>query len=325
MVESSPVVVCAVDGRYAGPLAVLLRSLGANLRPHTKADVYVIDNCIGQWNRNLIERSIDQKVIRIHWIKLHKELLCGLPVSGHIPITAYARILIPQILPEKVTKAIYLDCDTLVIGDLCNLWDMDVKGAPLLAVQEVGTTVASSNGLVLYRELGLPPETPYLNSGVLVINCAQWRKSGIHVAILRYLRENYSQVRSHDQDGINAVLATKWIAIDRKWNYRINCGEPESNTNAADYERQLSENAVILHYTSPAKPWHPKATHPSVARYCLYWRETAFWNRGMAAPWKPRKLNRHHFGAWIRKVPLVGAVWAVLCRHKYRFFPLQKK
>ena len=50
--------------------------------------------------------------------------------------TTYHRLLLPQLLPEEVTRAIWLDCDLLVTTDLVRLWETDLGGFHLLAVRD---------------------------------------------------------------------------------------------------------------------------------------------------------------------------------------------
>ncbi|HJG49227.1 MAG TPA: hypothetical protein K8V09_01035 [Limosilactobacillus ingluviei] len=42
-----------------------------------------------------------------------------------MPRSAYYRILLPNLLPE-VDRVLYLDYDTLVLGDLTTLWHSDL-------------------------------------------------------------------------------------------------------------------------------------------------------------------------------------------------------
>ncbi|MGH7426947.1 MAG: glycosyltransferase, partial [Candidatus Methylomirabilaceae bacterium] len=77
----------------------------------------------------------------------------------------------PEILPNRVEKAIYLDSDLVVHGNIAELWGVGLGGKPLLAVQDEGArTVGSPWGLRNYSELGLDPSAMYFNSGVLVFD-----------------------------------------------------------------------------------------------------------------------------------------------------------
>ena len=48
----------------------------------------------------------------------------------------FARFLIPNMFPESVSRVLYLDSDILVIDDLRALWQTDLEGAVLGAVED---------------------------------------------------------------------------------------------------------------------------------------------------------------------------------------------
>ena len=61
-------------------------------------------------------------------------------------------------------------------------------------------------------------DTPYFNSGVLVINLTRWRKENVGDRVIEYLRKYQPYVQLEDQEGLNAVLANDWGKLDPKWN-----------------------------------------------------------------------------------------------------------
>ncbi len=309
-----PVIVCAADERYAAPLAVLLVGLQQHLKRYPAAQVFILDNGISRRSRRRIEESIDAGKLSLHWIRLRRQMLAGLPLSGHIKPAAYARILIPHLLPDTITKAIYLDVDILVNGDIGELWDLPMEGRPLLAVQEGAKVVSDPAGLTLYRELGIPADTPYLNSGVLVMDVACWRRERISERILEYLRRYRRHVIFHDQDGINAILAGRWGDIGHAWNFGVVCVEPVQGQDDATYSAGVFREARLIHFASAHKPWHAGIHHPSCQWFEEALAKTAFsdWRPTTS---KPRaRLSRHAIGAYVRRIPLIGTVWARLRR-----------
>ena len=61
-----------------------------------------------------------------------------LPHHGHFRPETYYRLLAPSLLPN-VEKAIYLDSDLVVCGDLAELFDVDVTGHLLAATRDADT------------------------------------------------------------------------------------------------------------------------------------------------------------------------------------------
>ena len=69
-----------------------------------------------------------------------------------------------------------------------------------------------------YRELGIPAEARYFNSGVLVLNMKVWREQNLGGQVIEYLQHFQPNVVFHDQGGLNAVLHDSWFALDLRWN-----------------------------------------------------------------------------------------------------------
>jgi len=306
-----PALVTAADDRYALPLAVLLRSAEHNLRTDGRLEAYIIDGGIRSRNRRRIEQSVDAARLGIHWVAAPSPSdVEGLPVFGHATVSTYYRVLVPRLLPDALRKAIYVDADCLVTGDIGQLWSMDMRGYPLMAVHD-GRTCDSLPGFDRIRsERGLPEGTRRCNGGVLVMDLNQWRHEDISGRILAYLRENRTGNQFWDQDGINAVLATRWVELDQRWNYRVDCFKKLMDpvcgqTRVSDLQRDVS----IIHFASATKPWDYEVVHPGKNLFFEYVRMTA-WRR-----WRPRPRlrtlrNRHFYGDLLRRVPLIGTWWA---------------
>ncbi len=312
--ESTPsdriVVTCSADDRYAAPLTTMLKSVEVNLRAGAVADVFVLSVGIGWRSRRKMAASLDPARMHLHWIRVPR-LVRSFPVFGHVSPATYSRLLMPELLPPSVTKAIYLDADTIVLGDVAELWAIDMQGKPLLAVQENDTVVSSPYGIVAYKELGLPPDAKYLNAGVLVMDVAQWRQKRIHHRIMEYLHRYREKVLFWDQDGINAVLATQWGELGEEWNFRVS--PPRTVPGKTDEEAiaDVVRQGRIVHYASGVKPWDAEAIHPAKRLFFDYLALTVW--RG----WKPkppprRRWGIHDYGRFIRQLPVIGTLWRLL-------------
>lgn len=55
-------------------------------------------------------------------------------------------------------------------------------------------------------ELGLPPDAPYVGSGVLLLNLARWRREGTEERFLAFLRARGGDVTYVDQGVLNGTL-----------------------------------------------------------------------------------------------------------------------
>jgi len=173
----SIVVVCAADNNYAMPLAVTIRSALENLKSNRKVILFILDGGISFANRKKIMRSLNSDQITIYWVQQDNSLFENLALTRHLTAATYYRLSIPKILPQKFDKVIYLDTDfdkviyldtdMVVIGDLEELWNIDVGNNYVLAVEEIYKDTSTIKVLI---NLGINPEYKYFNSGLLVMN-----------------------------------------------------------------------------------------------------------------------------------------------------------
>lgn len=254
--SDSIVVVCAADDNYAMPVAVMLRSVLANLSRDRRLIAFIIDGDITQVNKRRVEASLHSEQCEVRWIPKPEALINPQAVqdanlsggAAHLSIASWYRLVIPDLLPSQFKRAIYLDCDVIVKADLQTLWKIDLKDNYLLAVPRlarIGSYVSSPGALMNWQELGFAPDAKYFNAGVLVFNLEQWQADNLCAKALDYLAHNRQYTRWADQCVLNAIVAGRWGELDPRWN----CMEARGLANAE------VDEAFILHYTSAAKPW----------------------------------------------------------------------
>jgi lipopolysaccharide biosynthesis glycosyltransferase len=269
--EGQPLVlVCGADDGFAKTLAVALYSALLNYSGPLPVSVYVIDGGIGTDNRARLDRIVRKLGVAIEWIEPDWGPVRHLAVSERYPASTYLRLLIPAFLPNCLVKAIYLDSDLIVHGNIAELWDADLGGNPLLAVQDKGVpTVGSSrSGLANYRELGLDPSAKYFNSGVLVFDLWAWRKRRLDERVIDYIAAHPSQTGFGEQDALNAVLAAEWGGLEARWNQQVWAWD-------ADAEREYRSG--ILHFVFTSKPWTPAGAHWTNFLYDRYLRRSGWY------------------------------------------------
>ncbi len=290
VLEEPIVVVCAADDKYAMPLAVVARSALENLKSDRKMILFVIDGGITTFNKRKILQSLDSSRCEVtfipkpdYWIGTIEEVFRYLraestPESRHILSAsgaAYYRLFISELLPDQFDRAIYLDCDLAVKGDLSQLWETDFGNNYVLAVQDIWAPYISSplTGLLNYKELGIPADSKYFNSGVIVINLKKWRTDGIAAKAIEYLKCNGKYVHLHgeavlnallDQGVLNALLAGQWGELDPRWNLTpaiidLYSSWQNSPFSEAVYNRLIHE-PYIIHFATDRKPWNSRHT-----------------------------------------------------------------
>ncbi|MBC2606932.1 glycosyltransferase family 8 protein [Pelagicoccus albus] len=275
-------VACACDNSFAMPLAVMVRSILDTLSCSEKIELFVLDGGVSPENKKKVLSSWEAHRVDVNWLSPELSDISGLRVSGHVNLLTYFRILLPRMLPERVERVIYLDCDMVVRKDLSVLWDTPLGDYALCAVQDMTVPVMNaSEGLEnyemcrpflsldvplnTYRELSISPTCKYFNAGLLFINLKMWRKERIAERVLSYLRNYNERIQFWDQDGLNAVLYNQWGELDLRWNqiphiYRYPSWR-HSPFDEVDFELARNE-PWIIHYAASDKPWNPRSEHP---------------------------------------------------------------
>ena len=174
-------------------------------------------------------------------------------------ISAMSRLFSAGVLPKDVEKALYLDCDTVVLKDLRGLWNTDLGDCLVGMVMEptVYTEIKSA--------IDLKQEEAYYNSGVLLMDLAGWRREGIQDKLLSYYCKKDGKLFACDQDTLNGALRGRIKTLPPEYNfftnYRYFKYETLVNATAAYREvtRQELEKAkrspAVIHYMGDERPW----------------------------------------------------------------------
>jgi lipopolysaccharide biosynthesis glycosyltransferase len=276
-------VALASDDAYAMSMAVTVRSLLSAMKSDRQIDLYILDVGISDDSRNKLKTSCLDPRLTVHWLKPEIDQFDNLPVMNHLNRSAYARLLTQDLLPSTLDKVIYLDSDLLVLEDISVLWDDCVlRDNACLAVQDIGAPwidsekvlnnlessrnyLAAVRPIGNYQELGLPPDAPYFNSGVMVINLAFWREFNVAGRVIECLKSHSEHVLWLDQYALNVVLHGRWQQLDLRWNqgsqiFVYPCWQ-DSPLNQEDFY-SLKYKPYIVHFTSVNKPWQIDNRHP---------------------------------------------------------------
>jgi lipopolysaccharide biosynthesis glycosyltransferase len=290
-------VVSATDDTYAMPLAVTIRSALDHLAADRRLHLYVLDGGLSDTNKARLLRSWDDPRLTVTWLPADMSLVDDLFTSYQINVVTYLRLLMARLLPAHVERAIYIDADMLVRRDLGQLWDEPQGPHAVLAVQDIAAPYLDSavalpqyetcrqylcerSPIKNFRELGLPPEAPYFNGGLLVANIDQWRRENYAQQLLDVLRIHREHIIWWDQYALNIVLAGRWRAIDPRWNQNAHIyAFPGWRKSPLDRETfaGLRRAPWIVHFCSPSKPWQYFCPHPFTRAFyhCLdatHWR-----------------------------------------------------
>ncbi len=180
----------------------------------------------------------------------------------HFSIVTYYRLFIASLFPQY-DKALYLDCDLVVTGDVSELYNYDLGDNILGACPEEFVQNTPEFRIYAKMALGVDPDT-YINAGVLVMNLAQFRKNKIEKKFIKLITKYDFDLLDPDQAYLNYLCRGKILILPNGWNKEPFPVECEGKKN-------------IVHYALYKKPWQYDDT-PDGEYFWEYAKRSSFYD-----------------------------------------------
>lgn len=261
-------IVFAADRGYIQHLSVALVSLFIN-NPDSFFNIYIINADINSDEWALLKSLDKDKKHHFFDAKIDDKVLQNLVVNFHFTKANYYRLFIPEIVPYD--KAIYIDADVVIKGDITELWDIPINHVFLAAVEDVGFD--------RHFDLEMHPNSKYFNSGLMVMNLKKWREESVKNRVIEFVKRKPNAIKYVDQCGLNAIVDGRWIELHPKFNMQTAFVELIASSSAKLVSVDIVnavKNPIIIHYSSGSKPWHFTNTHPYKKEYWKYLKLTPF-------------------------------------------------
>lgn len=280
-------IVYSSDNNYAQHLGASLYSLLTH-NADTEITIHIIDNGISAESKEkLTEITRAFPHSRIDWIDFSRwsERL-HLHMQWQISLSSYGRLFIGSMLSDDIVKCLYLDCDMILCNKLDSLWDFDMNGHTIAAVQDTVNADTKEN-------VGLHAQERYFNAGLLLIDLEKWRRSSAEAKCMRFIADHNGSVTHHDQGVLNGIFHNDVSFLPLKYNvmtiqYSMNRRQimkyfHEESPYYSDEEiRYAKANPVILHFTPSftTRPWVKTSCHP---------KKNLYWDAVSQTPWNAAK------------------------------------
>jgi lipopolysaccharide biosynthesis glycosyltransferase len=233
----------AFDERYFAPFCALINSIFTT-NECAPIELHIIATGVSEESLAKVTRFVESKGCKIHFYSIDDPNINEFVVMSTWTKAVYYRLYFPLLVPPEVERILYIDTDTLVVGDLHTLFDVSLDGCPVAAVYD--------NYVKTQPLLGIEGPGEYFNSGVLLIDTVKWREMKISPRTMEYLRQYPERIRYVDQCALNAVLFKQWKRLEVKFNLLYTYIPEDLN----DQElRHLLKESIIVHFTLE-RPWH---------------------------------------------------------------------
>lgn len=231
----------ASDKNYIPYLAVALTSVKAYASKEYLYKIHVL--CSGELDgQDRKIKQMEEENFSIQFIDVGEELNrirdCMVCRDYYTP-AIYYRLLIAELFPQY-DKALYLDCDTVALSDVAQLYEIEIGDNYIGAVADQVVTSVPQFCAYTEKALGIAP-TRYFNSGVIVMNLAKFREIRFCQQFEKVLR-SYWFVVAPDQDVLNLICKDKVYYYEAKWNQMPLAG--------------VDGKPCLVHYNLAMKPWH---------------------------------------------------------------------
>jgi lipopolysaccharide biosynthesis glycosyltransferase len=234
----------ACDDNFVKFTIVSLHSIMKNASKDFEYHVYVLHTGITQaMMKKMYDMENDIFEISFHDCTHYlKSISDKLPIRDYYSKTTYYRLFIAEMFPEY-EKAIYIDSDTVVQGDISELYNTDIGESYLGACHEQAMVQVDVYGTYVEEVIGISRHN-FFNAGVLLINCEQFRRHAVLDKFIEHLHV-YNFVVTQDEDYLNLICKDHVYWLDQRWNTEIFGEIPYP-----------IEEACVLHYIMTSKPWH---------------------------------------------------------------------
>lgn len=262
-----------------------------NKNNNLKVFIFVID--ISDDNRKKLESVANQYSREIYFIDsktMVEELKLVNFNTYRGSYSAAVRFCLGDLLPLDIDRILYLDCDTLVVGDLKQIYHIDMNNKTLGLCYDC---IRNEHK----RRLNISYSQAYYNSGVILFDLVKWRKNDYTTVFLNQFETIRDYCYLPDQDAINLLFNQEVKLLPMKVNilsqvlfygYEGNCTVYKLNEKYW-YDKQSFVEGInsplVYHFcgNSFIRPWFRNSKHPLKYKYDYYYS---------LSPWKNEKQQR---------------------------------
>lgn len=241
------------------------------------------------------------------FIKKFLEIKSQPHLTGNIE--PYLRLFAPLYIKDD--GIFYLDCDTVINGDIAKIF-YEIDDTKLVCgvkeydplhkkynynnLDRYTTPVSYEHYFVkeafftrLKDFYKMSKNASYMCDGIMWMNLKKWREENLFERLVSKLKET-SYFFSADQDVLNSVLDGDFGLLSPKWNTIVIYNGIMANYTSEQFKEAI-ENPIIVHMAGFYKPWIKRRKKD---KYCeMYWeyRKDTPWPIRQEAPYRGPQLG----------------------------------
>lgn len=216
--------------------------------------------------------------------------------TGRWNISTFGRLFMASALPETVHTVLNIDCDTIVLGSLKEIFDTNMDGKIFGGISECINHRYK-------RNIKLQKDDFYFNAGVVYLNLDEIRKNHYEEKFIDYITKYGNTLAYLDQDVLNGVVKQECkIELPLKYNvlsiyfystYKELITIRRSNKFYSINEFvSATSSPCIVHFTTcfldGLRPWIEGNKHP-YRNVFLEYKEKSLWNEELL--WVDNRKN----------------------------------
>ncbi|XP_007561347.1 glycosyltransferase 8 domain-containing protein 1 isoform X1 [Poecilia formosa] len=274
--DEIPVLITASEDRL-GAVIVAMNSVSRNSKANVVFTIVTLNDTVDHLKAWISKTTL--KNVKYKIVIFQPELLNGKiskdpkMLEAAKPLT-FARFYLPMYI-SGVEKAIYLDDDVVVQGDIQELYEINLKPGHAAAFSD-DCDSASAKGIVrgagnqnnymgfldfkkeAIKKLGMKANTCSFNPGVIVANLTEWKNQNVTQQLEKWMERNsqedlYSNTlaESITTPPLLIVFYKRHSPINPMWHVR-HLGITGAGNR---YSPQYVRTAKLLHWNGHYKPW----------------------------------------------------------------------
>ncbi len=210
-------VALASESCYSCGLLVTMASIARYANQDCHLSFTILDTGITDENYNDILRTVNRLHENCSFQRVHidENELDGFPV-WHGNKTAFARLLLPRIMPASVRHVIYCDVDFLWMIDIEELWMLRDEESPFISARDVNEVVRRWERRWYESVCVHVDMSKYFCTGISFFNLDAFRREDLSRQTIDFIF-SHPDVGSADQTALNAVLGGRQKLVEQKW------------------------------------------------------------------------------------------------------------